>query len=80
MIPLSLQRRVEGLVQEHLDRSLLVSSKHSDSLGKDARPDENEDPLVDGSVMEKILQRKSCRMRSAQRAWQVNQILLLYSI
>lgn len=75
VIPLSLQRRVEGLLQEHLDRTELVSSNHSDKFGdkfetEDIRTDENEDSLVDGSVMEKILQRKSSRMRNAQRAWQ----------
>lgn len=75
VIPLSLQRRVEGLLQEHLDRTELVSGNHSDKFGdnletEDIKTDENEDSLVDGSVMEKILQRKSCRMRNAQRAWQ----------
>ena len=84
VIPLSLQRRVEGLLQEHLDRTQLVSGKYSDGLGdnnaniEDIKPYENEDSLVDRSVMEKILQRKSCRMRNAQRAWQVEHLSLLF--
>ncbi|CAL9072844.1 unnamed protein product [Musa acuminata var. zebrina] len=78
MIPLSLQRRVEGLLQEHLDRVLLASNIVNDELGRsssskdveDVDVDENQDSLVDSSVMEKILQRKSIRMRNLQRTWQ----------
>ncbi|KAF6174779.1 hypothetical protein GIB67_031303 [Kingdonia uniflora] len=78
VIPLSLQRRVEGLLQEHLDRLQLNSGKISDnSTGAiifdkiiDVSPDENLDSFLDGSVMEKVLQRKSLRMRNFQRAWQ----------
>lgn len=80
VIPLSLQRRVEGLLQEHLDRMLLTSYKVNDELEKsssckvveDVEPYESHDSLVDSSVMEKILQRKSTRMRNLQRTWQVN--------
>lgn len=78
VIPLSLQRRVEGLLQEHLDRMQLSSGKASESstdpeaINKDeyVNPDENLDSFLDGSVMEKVLQRRSLRMRSMQRTWQ----------
>ncbi|RWR85420.1 DExH-box ATP-dependent RNA helicase DExH5, mitochondrial-like protein [Cinnamomum micranthum f. kanehirae] len=78
VIPLSLQRRVEGLLQEHLDRMQLSSEKVRDNLvanpvvgqNEDIYADEDQDPLLDTSVMEKILQRKSVRMRNLQRAWQ----------
>ncbi|XP_058085874.1 DExH-box ATP-dependent RNA helicase DExH3 isoform X2 [Magnolia sinica] len=78
VIPLSLQRRVEGLLQEHLDRMQLNSEKVKDNLVEnvavnqieDVNEDENQDSLLDASVMEKILQRKSSRMRNLQRAWQ----------
>lgn len=73
VIPLSLQRRVEGLLQEHLDRTQLLSGKNNEDTGdkEDTRVEENEGSLVDDSLMERILQRKSCRMRNAQRTWQV---------
>lgn len=79
VIPLSLQRRVEGLLQEHLDRMLLSSGKVSDCSDdangnggfEDVNPEDNPDSLLDGSVMEKVLQRRSLRMRNMQRAWQV---------
>lgn len=80
VIPLSLQRRVEGLVQEHLDRALLSLDKSggntesgSEVAGKanNVNLDEQHDSLLDRSVMEKILQRKSIRMRNFQRSWQV---------
>ncbi|MED6133164.1 hypothetical protein PIB30_025977 [Stylosanthes scabra] len=78
VIPLSLQRRVEGLLQEHVDRLHLNSEK---AIGegdyvtppdqdKDIDLEENTDSFVDGSVMEKVLQRRSLRMRNMQRAWQ----------
>lgn len=78
VIPLSLQRRVEGLLQEHLDRMQLSSGKASESstdpgaINKDeyVNPDENLDSFLDGSVMEKVLQRRSLRIRSMQRTWQ----------
>ncbi|XP_077247716.1 DEA(D/H)-box RNA helicase family protein [Tasmannia lanceolata] len=78
VIPLSLQRRVEGLLQEHLDRMQLSSDKVGDNLVdipvanqiEDVNVDESQDSLLDESVMEKILQRKSSRMRNLQRAWQ----------
>ncbi|KAH7547692.1 hypothetical protein JRO89_XS14G0003200 [Xanthoceras sorbifolium] len=76
VIPLSLQRRVEGLLQEHLDRTLLSSGKTSDildekSIGQveDMNLDEHPDSFLDGSVMEKVLQRRSLQMRNMQRAW-----------
>ncbi|KAK9283052.1 hypothetical protein L1049_011280 [Liquidambar formosana] len=78
VIPLSLQRRVEGLLQEHLDRMQLSSGKvtecSADSKAldrvEDVNPDENPDSFLDGSVMEKVLQRRSLRMRNMQRSWQ----------
>uniref|UniRef100_F6GY84 DExH-box ATP-dependent RNA helicase DExH3 n=1 Tax=Vitis vinifera TaxID=29760 RepID=F6GY84_VITVI len=80
VIPLSLQRRVEGLLQEHLDRMLLSSGKVSDCSDdangnggfEDVNPEDNPDSLLDGSVMEKVLQRRSLRMRNMQRAWQLS--------
>ncbi|KAK4835237.1 hypothetical protein QYF36_007185 [Acer negundo] len=75
-VPLSLQRRVEGLLQEHLDRTMLNSGKVSDnsdekSIGQveDKNLDEHPDSYLDGSVMEKVLQRRSLQMRNMQRAW-----------
>ncbi|XP_057980830.1 DExH-box ATP-dependent RNA helicase DExH3 [Malania oleifera] len=72
VIPLSLQRRVEGLLQEHLDRMQLSSGKVglADAKAVDPPEDENPDSFLDGSVMEKILQRRSLRMRNMQRVWQ----------
>lgn len=76
VIPLSLQRRVEGFVQEHLDRSLLPFDKDDGKTESGSEKaehvnlDEKQDPLLDESVMEKILQRKSLRMRNFQRSWQ----------
>ncbi|KAF9599180.1 hypothetical protein IFM89_035639 [Coptis chinensis] len=78
VLPLSLQRRVEGLVQEHLDRMQLTSGKINDNSGdsrvvdqiEDLNPDENPDSFLDRSVMEKVLQRQSSRMRNFQRSWQ----------
>ncbi|CAA2983241.1 ATP-dependent RNA helicase DHX36 [Olea europaea subsp. europaea] len=78
VIPLSLQRRVEGLLQEHLDRMVLNSEKVDDSSAKTeavdqvehVNTDENGDPFLDGSVMEKVLQRRSLRLRNMQRTWQ----------
>lgn len=79
VIPLSLQRRVEGLLQEHLDRVQLSSGKVNHGLDdaksndqvEDVNLDENADAFLDGSVMEKVLQRRSLRMRNMHRAWQV---------
>lgn len=79
VIPLSLQRRVEGLLQEHLDRGQLspetvtdglVDTKSNDKV-EDVNLDESADSFLDDSVMEKVLQRRSLRMRNMQRAWQV---------
>lgn len=80
VIPLSLQRRVEGLLQEHLDRIGLVSEKAQDELVDervvdhvdDKFSEENQEPLLDESMMEKVLQRKSSRMRNLQRAWEAS--------
>ncbi|CAK9142683.1 unnamed protein product, partial [Ilex paraguariensis] len=77
VIPLSLQRRVEGLLQEHLDRMQLSSENPhgnsdetmSNNQVEDLDTNENPDSFLDGSVMEKILQRRSLRMRNMQRAW-----------
>jgi ATP-dependent RNA helicase DHX36 len=77
VIPLSLQRRVEGLVQEHLDRALLPdkcgtgNGSEMAEKAENVNLDEQQDSLLDRSVMEKILQRKSIRMRNFQRSWQV---------
>ena len=78
VIPLSLQRRVEGLLQEHLDRTQLSAGKvvgNADdaSINKieDTSQDENPDSFLDRSVMERVLQRRSLRMRNMQRAWRV---------
>ncbi|XP_004301561.1 PREDICTED: probable ATP-dependent RNA helicase DHX36-like [Fragaria vesca subsp. vesca] len=74
VIPLGLQRRVEGLLQEHLDCLLLSSWKVPANLGDSEYLDqvdkENADSYLDGSVMEKVLQRRSLWMRNLQRAWQ----------
>ncbi|KAF9586859.1 hypothetical protein IFM89_039919, partial [Coptis chinensis] len=61
VLPLSLQRTVEGLLQEHLDRMQLSSGKINDNSGdprvvdqiEDLNPDENPDSFLDRSVMEK---------------------------
>ncbi|KAG4949962.1 hypothetical protein JHK86_043201 [Glycine max] len=63
---------------EYLDRLQLNSAKTTDSLDdlnstnqvKDIDMDENADSFVDESVMEKVLQKRSLRMRNMQRAWQ----------
>ncbi|RZC78951.1 hypothetical protein C5167_003174 [Papaver somniferum] len=76
VIPLSLQRRVEGLLQEHLDRVQLNFGKIGDnSIDSVVSPTENVNPddpdsFLDGSVMEKVLQRRSSKMRDFQRGWQ----------
>lgn len=78
VLPLSLQRRVEGLLQEHLDRQQLNLGKANEGVADsqppkqtEELPDESSDSFLDGSVMEKVLQRRSMRMRNMQRAWQV---------
>ncbi|KAL9262800.1 DExH-box ATP-dependent RNA helicase DExH3-like protein [Drosera capensis] len=78
VIPLGLQRRVEGLLQEHIDRMQLGSGKQSEPMPEErivtpedhADPDDNPDFLLDSSVMEKVLQRRSLRLCNMQRAWQ----------
>ncbi|KAL0289636.1 UNVERIFIED_CONTAM: DExH-box ATP-dependent RNA helicase DExH3 [Sesamum angustifolium] len=78
VIPLSLQRRVEGLLQEHLDRTIVNSDEVGDTLDKmknvnqleNVETAEHTDSFLDGSVMEKVLHRRSLRMRNMQRAWQ----------
>uniref|UniRef100_A0A7C9ADX3 RNA helicase n=1 Tax=Opuntia streptacantha TaxID=393608 RepID=A0A7C9ADX3_OPUST len=75
-VPLSLQRRVEGLLQEYLDRAQSNSQKANDGVleskaaGENVNLDENPDSFLDGSVMEKVLQRRSLRLRNMQRSWQ----------
>lgn len=76
VLPLSLQRRVEGLLQEYLDRLQLNSGKITDNVddasqSKDVDMDDIVDSFVDGSVMEKVLLKRSLRMRNMQRSWQV---------
>lgn len=39
-------------------------------LVEDVNADDNQDAFLDGSVMEKVLQRRSLQMRNMQRAWQ----------
>lgn len=89
MIPLSLQRRVEALLQEHLDRMELASVREDDSLldssalkgAEDLNLIGNQEPGNDASVMEKILQRRSWRLLNLQRSWQVKYLLCaVYSI
>jgi ATP-dependent RNA helicase DHX36 len=66
-------------VQEYLDRLQLNSAKTTDSLDnlnssnqvRDIEMDENANSFVDESVMEKVLQKRSLRMRNMQRSWQV---------
>ncbi|KAK4406508.1 DExH-box ATP-dependent RNA helicase DExH3 [Sesamum angolense] len=78
VIPLSLQRRVESLLQEHLDRTIVNSDEVGDTLDKmknvnqleNVETAEHADSFLDGSVMEKVLHRRSLRMRNMQRAWQ----------
>ncbi|CAN6439906.1 unnamed protein product [Victoria cruziana] len=80
VIPLSLQRRVEGLLQEHLDRMqfpLGISGGNANGsqiltkeIEEDVLPEDNEDPMSDASIREKILQRRSVRMHNLQRSWQ----------
>lgn len=79
VIPLSLQRRVEGLLQEHLDRMQITSRKANDRSAEADTSNQiqyvnsvnNSEHLLDGSVMEKVLQRRSLRMRNMQRSCQV---------
>lgn len=67
------------MLQEYLDRLQLDSAKTSASLDdgnstnqvKEIDINENDDSFVDESVMEKVLQKRSLRMRNMQRAWQV---------
>ncbi|XVF24596.1 hypothetical protein REPUB_Repub13aG0141200 [Reevesia pubescens] len=78
VVPLGLQRRVEGLLQEYLDRLQLNPGKvrensddpNSIDQAEYVNPDENPDSFLDSSVMEKVLQRRSLRLRNMQRAWQ----------
>lgn len=66
-------------MQEHLDRAELSSGKVTNNMGDDKsidqveciNLDDNADSFLDQSVMEKVLQRRSLRMRNMQRAWQV---------
>ncbi|GLT29919.1 hypothetical protein SLA2020_047510 [Shorea laevis] len=73
VIPLSLQRRVDGLLQEHLDRMQLSSRKVSKSDRTNSieavNLEENPNSFLDSFVMEKVLQR-SLRICNLQRAWQ----------
>lgn len=57
-------------VRDNLVANLVVGQN------EDINADEDQDPLLDTSVMEKILQRKSVRMRNLQRAWQVSHTLV----
>ncbi|KAK1374158.1 RNA helicase [Heracleum sosnowskyi] len=78
VVPLSLQRRIEGLLQEHLDRMHLISgdvnssasNTEANELAEYVNTDKNDDSFLDRSVMEKILIRQSLRMQNMQRAWQ----------
>ena len=74
-----MQRKIEGLLQEHLDRMHLISGEINSSasnIGASELDDyvntgKNDDSFLDRSVMEKILIRQSLRMQNMQRAWQV---------
>ncbi|KAJ3673266.1 hypothetical protein LUZ60_006640 [Juncus effusus] len=79
VIPLSLQRRVESLIQDHLDRAMLRENKNNEKSEGDncssealneVKPDDKRDSVIDSHLMEKILQRKSSRLRNLQRSWQ----------
>ncbi|XVE52389.1 hypothetical protein DITRI_Ditri02bG0118400 [Diplodiscus trichospermus] len=78
VVPLGLQRRVEGLLQDHLDRLQLNFGKdrensddgNSNDQAEYVNLDDNPDTFLDNSVMEKVLQRRSLRLRNMQRAWQ----------
>lgn len=58
------------------------ATHHTDLLNRaGSNPDP---PLVDGSLMEKVLQRRSLQMRNMQRAWEVHfyilfQIIFIFS-
>ncbi|KAH9610799.1 hypothetical protein KSS87_023690 [Heliosperma pusillum] len=77
-ISLSVHRRVEGLLQEHLDRIQQISHRRSDGsiegnvsdADKNINLIENSESVLDDSVMEKVLQRRSLRLRNMQRTWQ----------
>ncbi|XP_057852056.2 DExH-box ATP-dependent RNA helicase DExH3 isoform X1 [Cryptomeria japonica] len=81
-IPLGLQRRVESLLQEYLDRiqmnesgllgdcSLDGSDIVSESLNEDSLLEQTEAQTLDRRVLEKILQRRSWRVRNLQHSWQ----------
>ena len=84
MIPLSLQRRVEALLQEHLDKMELASSREGECLRESKsvegseylNSNEDQNQWHDASVMEKILQRRSLRMLNLQRSWKVSFLIL----
>lgn len=59
-------------IRDNLAANLVIDQK------EDINADENQDPLLDASVMEKILQRKSSRMRNLQMAWQVSHMLYFF--
>lgn len=66
------------MLQEHLDRTSLNSKKACQISNEieSTNPVENVDsaehaaPFLDASVMEKVLQRRSLRLRNMQRTWQ----------
>ncbi|CAK9142679.1 unnamed protein product [Ilex paraguariensis] len=53
----------DSSVMEEVDETM------SNNQVEDLDTNENPDSFLDGSVMEKILQRRSLRMRNMQRAW-----------
>lgn len=67
------------MLQEYRNRLQLNAGKTTDYLDnvkptsqvKDVEMDENADSFGDESVMEKVLQERSLRMRNIQRDWQV---------
>ncbi|KAM0057252.1 putative RNA helicase [Helianthus debilis subsp. tardiflorus] len=70
VIPLSLQRRVEGLLQEHLDRMRLNSGDASSiNQAELVNQGGNLDPNK-VNLMESVLQRRSLQMRNKQHAWE----------
>lgn len=81
-IPLALQRRVESLLQEYLDRIQMneggflddgrsdATDSMSVKLNEDSLLEQTEDHSLDETVLEKILQRRSWRIHNLQRSWQ----------
>eukprot|EP01018_Ginkgo_biloba_P010933 Gb_08623 [translate_table: standard] len=82
VIPPGLQRRVESLLQQHLDKKRLNAgqflgagisgARDTGSLNpnEDGLLEQNDHKTPDSTVLQNILQRRSLRIRNMQRAWQ----------